>query len=221
MNKISVNLPEYTQVHLQPVLTALPADEANEILTLAKDLKQSWETRQIFRTETEMRVGVLDDGRHPTKAAKYWQAVREQNGMLENLVTLSFDMKRNRLKRDRLLRDLETLTDDLDRAEKQIDLEENAFQYLQMVQTAEDRTREIKTWSKIKQELNDGSFDDLDPNTHQVESLHKRLQNRALTLNEHSDPTEVFNIMGQLHTMERLKEEKVLLAPPQEIKQIK
>jgi hypothetical protein len=221
MNKISVNLPEYTQVHLQPVLTALPADEANEILALAKDLKQSWETRQIFRTETEMRVGVLDDGRHPTKAAKYWQAVREQNGMLENLITLSFDMKRNRLKRDRLLRDLETFTDDLDRAEKQIDLEENAFQYLQMIQTAEDRTREIKTWSKIKQELNDGSFDNLDPNTHQVESLHKRLQNRALTLNEHSDPTEVFNIMGQLQTMERLKEEKVLLAPPQEIKQIK
>jgi hypothetical protein len=141
--------------------------------------------------------------------------------MLENLVTLSFDMKRNRLKKDRLLRDLETLTDDLDIAEKQIDLEENAFQYLQMIQTAEDRTREIKTWSKIKQELNDGSFDNLDPNTHQVESLHKRLQNRALTLNEHSDPTEVFNIMGQLQTMERLKEEKVLLAPPQEIKQIK
>ena len=112
MNKLSVNLPEYTQVHLQPVLTALPADEANEILALAKDLKQSWETRQIFRTETEMRVGVLDDGRHPTKAAKYWQAVREQNGMLENLVTLSFDMKRNKLKKDRLLRDLETLTDD-------------------------------------------------------------------------------------------------------------
>jgi len=32
---------------------------------------------KIFRTETEIRVGVLDDGRHPTKAAKYWQAVRE------------------------------------------------------------------------------------------------------------------------------------------------
>jgi hypothetical protein len=56
MNKLSVNLPEYTQVHLQPVLTALPADEANEILALAKDLKQSWETRQIFRTETVLSV---------------------------------------------------------------------------------------------------------------------------------------------------------------------
>jgi len=221
MNKLSITLPEYTQVQLNPILSVLPTEDANEILALAEDLKQSWETRQIFRTETEMRVGVLDDGRHPTKAAKYWQAVREQNGMLENLVFLSFEMRRNRIQRERLLRDLETKTDDLDKAEIQIDLEENAFGYLQMVQTAEDRTREIKTWTKIKQELNDGSFDNLDPNTHQVESLHKRLQNRALALNENSDSTEIFNVIGQLQTMERLKEEKVLLAPPQEIKQIK
>jgi hypothetical protein len=148
-----------------------------------------------------MRVGVLDDGRHPTKAAKYWQDVREQNVMLENLVFLSFEMRRYRIQRERLLRDLENKTDALDKAEIQIDLEENAFGYLQMVQTAEDRTREIKTWTKIKQELNDGSFDNLDPNTHQVESLHKRLQNRALALNEHSDSTEIFNVIGQLQTM--------------------
>jgi hypothetical protein len=221
MNKLSVTLPEYTQVQLNPILSVLPTEDANEILALAEDLKHSWETRQIFRTETEMRVGVLDDGRHPTKAAKYWQAVREQNGMLENLVFLSFEMRRNRIQRERLLRDLEIKTDTLDKAEIQIDLEENAFGYLQMVQTAEDRTREIKTWTKIKQELNDGSFDNLNPNTHQAESLHKRLQNRALALNEHSDSTEIFNVLGQLQTMERLKGEKVLLAPPQEIKQIK
>jgi len=141
--------------------------------------------------------------------------------MLENLVFLSFDMRRNRIQRERLLRELEILTDDLDKAEKQIELEENSFGYLQMIQTAEDRTREIKIWAKVKKELNDGSFDILNVNTHQVESLHKRLQNRALALNEHSDSTEIFNVLGQLQTMERLKKEKVLLAPPQEIKQIK
>ena len=221
MSKLSVSLPEYTQVHLEPVLSTLSKDDATELLALAEDLKQSWETRQIFRTETEIRVGVLDDGRHPTKAAKYWQAVREQNGMLENLVFLSFDMRRNRIQRERLLRELETLTDDLDKAEKQIELEENAFSYLQMIQTAEDRAREIKIWAKVKKELNDGSFDTLNVNTHQAESLHKRLQNRASALNEHSDSTEVFNVIGQIKTIERLKEEKVLLAPPQEIKQIK
>ena len=221
MSKLSISLPEYTQVQLEPILSTLSKDDASEILALAEDLKQSWETRQIFRTETEIRVGVLDDGRHPTKAAKYWQAVREQNSMLENLVFLSFDMRRNRIQRERLLRELEILTDDLDKAEKQIELEENSFGYLQMIQTAEDRTREIKIWAKVKKELNDGSFDILNVNTHQVESLHKRLQNRALALNEHSDSTEIFNVLGQLLTMERLKKEKVLLAPPQEIKQIK
>ena len=150
MSKLSISLPEYTQVQLEPILSTLSKDDASEILALAEDLKQSWETRQIFRTETEIRVGVLDDGRHPTKAAKYWQAVREQNSMLENLVFLSFDMRRNRIQRERLLRELEILTDDLDKAEKQIELEENSFGYLQMIQTAEDRTREIKIWAKVK-----------------------------------------------------------------------
>ena len=138
---------------LKPILSVLKPEDAQTIIALKEELADNWTKKQIFRTETEMRVGVLDDGRHPTKAAKYWQAVREQNSMLENLVFLSFDMRRNRISRERLLRELETLTDDLDKAEKQIELEENAFSYLQMIQTAEDRTREIKTWAKIKKRI--------------------------------------------------------------------
>ena len=40
--------------------------------------------------------------------------------------------------------------------------------------------------------------------------LHLTLLNRAQTLNEHSDPTEVQNIMGPLQTMHRLKEQNLL-----------
>ena len=40
----------------------------------------------------------LQDNRYPTKAAKYWQCVREQSSYLDNLMTLSFDYRRNEAK---------------------------------------------------------------------------------------------------------------------------
>ena len=43
--------------------------------------------------------------------------------------------------------------------EKQIDLDENLYGRANMEKTARDRVRELKLWSQIKSELDDGSFD--------------------------------------------------------------
>ena len=43
-------------------------------------------------------MSVLQDAKYPTKASKYWQCVREQNVFLENLMSLSFDARRNEVK---------------------------------------------------------------------------------------------------------------------------
>ena len=40
-----------------------------------EELNDTWTKRQIFRTETEMRISVLNDVKFPTNASKYWQAV--------------------------------------------------------------------------------------------------------------------------------------------------
>ena len=56
----------------------------------------------MFRTQTEMEFSVLNDAKYPTNAAKYWQCVREQNVFLENLMSLSFDYRRNEVKIKRL-----------------------------------------------------------------------------------------------------------------------
>ena len=37
-----------------------------------------------------MRLSVLNDAKHPTPAAKYWQAVREQSAFFQNTVQLHF-----------------------------------------------------------------------------------------------------------------------------------
>jgi len=71
-------------------------------------------------------------------------------------------------------------------------------------------------WSKIKDQINDGTFDDQDVNTHQIDALHKILLVRANRVTENTDFNEVNNIIGPLLTMERLKEEGVISPTPEE-----
>jgi hypothetical protein len=195
---------------LAPALAVLTPSDQAAIVALAEELRDTWQKRQVFRTETEMRFSVLDDGTHPTPAAKYWQAVREQAIMLDNLVALSFEMRRNDVKRAKLEAQLAAAPDALHQQELQIDLEEAAWQRATMEQVANDRVREILLWSKLKAECNDGSFDITNVNTHQAESYHLALQNRLQSLTPGSSQAEVLNVLGPLHTLGRLQEEGVL-----------
>ena len=66
--------------------------------------------------------------------------------------------------------------------------------------------REIKMWSKLKGEFNDGSFNDKDVNVHQLESYGLQYHEKAKTLNANSSEAEIFNVMGQLQSLQRIKE---------------
>ena len=70
---------------------------------------------------------------------------------------------------------------------------------------AKARMREISTWSKLKKEFHDGSFDDQNVNTHQAESYLHRLEQQKLTLTPGSSQPEVFNVLGQLETLKRVR----------------
>ena len=67
---------------LKPILSVLKEEDAKQILQLKDELADNWNKKQIFRTETEMRVSVLNDAKHPTPASKYWQSVREMSAHL-------------------------------------------------------------------------------------------------------------------------------------------
>jgi hypothetical protein len=172
---------------------------------MTSELRDTWTKKQVFRTETEMRMSVLQDAKYPTKASKYWQCVREQNVFLENLMTLSFDARRNEVKIKRLQEKLEKEEDPLKRELLQIDIDEKTYTVANMQLVAKDRMREIKLWSTLKKEFNDGSFDDKDVNRHQLESYHQIMKNKAETLTQGSSQPEVFNVLGQLQTIERVK----------------
>ena len=183
----------------------LDPNDVQEFKELTNELRDTWTKKQVFRTETEMRMSVLQDAKYPTKASKYWQCVREQNVFLENLMSLSFDARRNEVKIKRLQEKLLTEEDLLKKELLQIDIDEKIYSVANMQLVARDRMREIKLWSTLKKEFDDGSFDTQDVNRHQLESYHQIMKNKAETLTSGSSQPEVFNVLGQLQTIERVK----------------
>jgi len=185
----------------------LDPQDVNIFKEMTGELRDTWTKKQMFRTQTEMEFSVLNDAKYPTNAAKYWQCVREQNVFLENLMSLSFEYRRNEVKIKRLEKKLNDETDELKLELTQIDLDEKNYSKASMQLTARDRMREIKLWSAYKSKYDDGKFDTKDVNTHQLESYHLVMKNKAETLTQGSSQPEVFNVLGQLQTIERVKED--------------
>ena len=134
----------------------LDPNDVKEFKEMTSELRDTWTKKQVFRTETEMRMSVLQDMKYPTKAAKYWQCVREQNVFLENLMSLSFDCRRSEAKVKWLEKKVKTETDEYKLEKYQIDLDEARYGLANMQLVARDRMREIKLWSALKKEFDDG-----------------------------------------------------------------
>jgi hypothetical protein len=188
----------------------LSDEDAQTILSLKDELVDNWHKKQIFRTETEMRVSVLNDAKHPTNASKYWQSVREMSAHFDALMNLSFDLRKNtvdKLRLDKKIQDLLENEDEnkFDIMEAQIDLDRNLYDRSCMLQVSKDRVRELSLWSTIKRELDDSTFDAENVNTHQADSLHRYFENRVKSLNDSSAPGEIINAMGPYLSFNRLK----------------
>ena len=173
---------------------------------MVDELRDTWTKKQMFRTETEARFSVLQDNRYPTKAAKYWQCVREQSSYLDNLMALSFDYRRNDAKIKWLESKIDKEEDEYKSTKYQIDLDECRFGKASMEKVAKHRMREIKMCSGLKKEFNDGSFNDKDVNQHQLDSYHKMYAGKAKGITNNTSEAEVFNIVGQLRSLERIKQ---------------
>jgi len=202
MKKDVKDLIQKEETHLNNLLE--PSD-LSDFKGMVEELRDTWTKKQVFRTETEARFSVLQDNRYPTKASKYWQCVREQSSYLDNLMTLSFDYRRSEAKIKWLEKKIESEQDEYKLTKYEIDLDEARFGKASMEKIAKHRMREIKMWSKLKKEFNDGSFNDKDVNAHQLESYGIQYHEKAKTLNANSSDTEVFNVMGQLQSLQRIK----------------
>ena len=219
MSKEKRNIAAKLETESKYLTNILDKEDVKEFKKLIPELQDTWHKKQMFRTETEMRFSVLSDNKYPTKAAKYWQSVREQNTHFENLVHLSFDARKNEVEIKKLERDIKNEKDPLEVELKQIELEEKLYAKAQMELVAKHRMREVATWSKLKKEFDDNSFDKQDVNTHQAHSYMLRLQHQKNTITPGTSQPEVFNVLGQLETLERVIRDKEL-APPKDKKKL-
>jgi len=199
------NLTELIEKESESLNSLLETNDLKDFQSMTSELKDTWIKKQMFRTETEARFSVLQDNRCPTNGSKYWQCVREQAGYLDNLMALSFDHRRNQAKINKIKEQLQTETDKHDLANLEIDLDECNYRKASMEKTAHHRVRELKMWSKLKEEYNDGTFDTQDVNEHQLESYGRQYADKAQNLTEHSSDADKFNVLGQLKSLQRIK----------------
>jgi hypothetical protein len=211
MKPIKRNIQQYADKEVKHLMTLLDKSQANEFKKMVPELQDTWAKKQMFRTETEMRFSVLSDNKYGTNAAKYWQSVREQNTHFENLMQLSFEYRLNDIEIRKKEKEIKKEKDTLEKEKKQIELEQMLYGRASMELVAKARMREISTWSKLKKEFHDGNFDDQDVNAHQAESYMHQLEQKKLTLTPGSSQPEVFNVLGQLETLKRVKKSGELL----------
>ena len=102
MDKEKRNIQTLATTQSKYLLDILDVEDVKQFKSLIPELKDTWKKKQVFRTETEMRFSVLSDNKYPTRAAKYWQCVREQNTHFENLMHLSFDARKNDVEIEKL-----------------------------------------------------------------------------------------------------------------------
>jgi hypothetical protein len=206
MNKEKRSIQKHADKEVKHLMVLLDKSQASQFKKMVPELQDTWVKKQMFRTETEMRFSVLSDNKYGTNAAKYWQSVREQNTHFENLMHLSFDYRKNDVEIEKLEHKIKKEKNKFERKMAQIELEEKLYGRANMELVAKARMREISTWSKLKKEFHDGSFDDKDVNTHQAESYMHQLEQKKATLTPGSSQPEVFNVLGQLETLKRVRQ---------------
>jgi len=190
----------------------LDRKDVEDFKKLKSELQDTWVKKQIFRTETEMRVSVLNDLKFPTPGAKYWQCVREQNVFMEQLMYLSFDYREIIIDIKQLENKISKEKDKLKKEKLKIELDRKIFSKANAELVGRDRMREIREWSKLKEEQvkDDPHFNRRNVNDQQKESLPLRLMHTLKYFDKAKDANGAKNIAAQVMTAERLKKEGIL-----------
>lgn len=180
----------------------LAQDDLNIVTRLKDELAVTLKRTQIHRTRTEMEVSVLNDTKFPTPASKYWQAMREQSVMFEELIALSFEYRKRLVEIKILERKHRGEQDRLEKELLKIEIEKERYILSSQERVAKARIREIRDWSEIKARelaLMNGE-DTTDVDHHQLISYTKRWIQQSIIMGGGGSPSERHNLLGQLRS---------------------
>jgi hypothetical protein len=219
-----IDVSTYSQDGLDNIksVSILTEKDLKTMELLQTQLQDTFNKRQIFRTDTEARYSVLTDMKFPTPASKYWQSVREQNVHFTNLMYESCEYEERQAEIELIEAEIEELSSvrglfkhisSSNKAIikiKQSQIKKKQFQLLDMKRIAQDRVREVQQWEIIKQEQvkKDNTFDTKNANTHQFESFTQRFKNE-LQVAKDSNNKDLFKAsVSQLVTLENRRKEE-------------
>jgi len=191
--------------------TILSENDMNILDKNMNVIQHSLKYAQQFRTDTEARVSVLNDVKHPDSDSKYWQSIRELKVQSDQLFYLNFDYKEKLIDKEELEHKLKQNYDNLfDEKRDRIKVEKIKYELLQMELVAKDRVREVQMWSNIISELKPNmKYSKDDVNEHQLLSYGTRFINEyiaAIKMKANSSPSEARNLMGLLNsTLAKIK----------------
>jgi len=198
MNNLTVT-SQFEQLFGSEILTK---EDLNIVSNLKSELVDTLKKTQIHRTRTEMEVSVLNDVKHPTSASKYWQALREQGVMFEELIMLSFEYRKKQVEVKILERKFGKEQDDLERELLKIEIEKEKYILSNQERVAKARIREIKDWSEIKERESALMAGDDTGNVdyHQLISYTKQWIKQSVLMGGNGSPAERQNLIGQLRS---------------------
>jgi len=187
----------------------LSNDTFRKILEIEDKIIEGYENRIIFRAPYLMEVSVLNDIKHPTPDAKYWQANLERSVMYQNLVMLSYDYRENKadIEIKKVMMDEQIKNDTpLSRAKAMklsVQIERLQTQLVGMKKEAEDQAREIVGWTEIMDKLEPQlEFSSTDQNEHMAKSYPLRFARQKELIRQvgASDMNGAMNILSLYET---------------------
>jgi hypothetical protein len=209
---LTINIDTYSEDGLDNIKSTsiLTDKDLKTMESLKVQLQDTFNKRQIFRTETEARYSVLTDVKFPTYASKYWQCVREQNVHFTNLMYESCDYEEKQGEIELLEEELESITSNAMIKIKKAQIKKKQFELLDMKRVAQDRVREVTQWEMIKLEMieKDPTFDTKNVDTDQFAGFLIRFE-ADLAIAKDSGNADLYKAaISQLTTMKNDKYNK-------------
>ena len=134
-----------------------------------------------WRSEFIARNAVLTKSKYPIKSSKYWHCIREELVFFDELIRETIEYERLSLKKQKIQLQIDYMGNSkmelIDKKLLHIDIVECDVKMLHLKRDSKERVREVRMWEKIKNELNDGSFDINNPEVTQEEHWINRWNN--------------------------------------------
>ena len=186
------------------------------------EIEQGIQSHTIYRTTTEALFSILNDVKFPTASSKYHQAKREQLVMFENLVGLSFDYRAAQIELDEVLSKISS-SKDFKLKKLEIKRDRLQFKLMWMRKDGQERIRELKMWSQIKEDLAaSAEFDLNNKDTDELKALTLRyLWELPAACRAGNDVGGAINIIAQAKTMLAECERRNIKLPQQLVERSK